>query len=262
MDKNKEGSNEAKSRDDKDKRRKVHLVVAGASEFGQYACARVLHRAYAHVTKVTLIVARRDERLFHTRRPAAAEWSHFSSLYECLEKLKSEGRPIDYVFDDHIQYLAAELLKEVGDYDRLGYVATRGEEHLPYTTILCTCCDRVLVEKPLSKCAEDVDPDGLFMKLKKKRENWSNEYPTAQNITTCEHYAFRKGFSDAKEKLVDFVKNHWDHGGINYEFRFFEPARADDLVKRLHAMQDGSILDVGVTHGLGPLSFILRKKIE
>ncbi|MFC2146791.1 hypothetical protein ACFLRT_05450, partial [Acidobacteriota bacterium] len=150
--------------------------------------------------------------------------------------------------------------KEVGDYDRIGYVATRGEEHLPYTTILTACCDRVLVEKPLSKCAEDVHPDGLFMKLEKKRKKWSDQkYPTAQTITTCEHYAFRKGFSDAQKDLVKFVKNHWDHGGLNYEFRFFEPARAEDLVKRLHAMQDGSILDVGVTHGLGPLSFILRK---
>jgi hypothetical protein len=205
MAENNKGSNEAKSSDDKDNRRKVHLVVAGASEFGQYACARVLHRAYAHVTIETLIVARKDERLFHTRRPAAAEWSHFPSLYECFEKLKSEGRPIDYVFDDHIQYLAAELLKEEGDYDRIGYVATRGEEHFPYTTILTSCCDRVLVEKPLSKCAEDVHPTGLFMKLENKRKKWSDQkYPTAQTITTCEHYAFRKGFSDAKEELVIF----------------------------------------------------------
>lgn len=252
-----------KTREDKDIRRKVHLVVAGASEFGQYACARVLHRAYAHVTKVTLIVARKDERLFHTRRPAAAEWSHFSSLYECLEKLESEGRPIDYVFDDHIQYLAAELLKEVGDYDRIGYVATRGEEHLPYTTILSTCCDRVLVEKPLSKCAEDVHPDGLFMKLEDRIEQrWHPKKKVNEIVTTCEHFAFRKGFSDAKKELVNFVKNHWGHKGLKYEFRFFEPAKAEDLVKRLHAMQDGSILDVGVTHGLGPLSFILRKKFE
>lgn len=244
----------------KKKRLKAHLVVAGASEFGQYACARVLHRAYAHVTKVTLIVARKDEQLFHKRRPAAAEWSRFSSLYECLEKLKSEGRPINYVFDDHIQYLAAELLKEGGDYDRLGYVATRGEEHLPYTTILSACCDRVLVEKPLSKCGEDVHPHGLFMKLEKKRKRWSKEYPTDQTITTCEHFTFRKGFSDAKERLVDFVANHWNHGKLKYEFRFFEPAKAGSLVSRLSAMQDGSILDVAVTHGLGPLSFILRER--
>jgi hypothetical protein len=100
------------------------------------------------------------------------------------------------------------------------------------------------------------------MKLERKRKRWSKKYPTAQTITTCEHYAFRKGFSDAKEKLVDFVKNHWNHGELKYEFRFLEPAKADDLVKRIHAMQDGSILDVGVTHGLGPLSFILRKKFE
>jgi hypothetical protein len=260
-----EGSNKVKSTDDKDNRRKVHLVVAGASEFGQYACARVLHRAYAHVTKVTLIVARKDEHLFQTRRPAAAEWSHFSSLKECLEKLKSEGRPIDYVFDDHIQYLAAELLKEVGDYDRIGYVATRGEEHLPYTTILSTCCDRVLVEKPLSKCAEDVHPNGLFKKLEKRiKQRWhpGKEVEIDEIITTCEHFTFRKSFSDAKKELVNFVKNHWNHGKLKYEFRFLEPTKADDLVKRLHAMQDGSILDVGVTHGLGPLSFILRKKFE
>jgi hypothetical protein len=253
-----ENQEEKKHRRGKE-RRKVHLVVAGASEFGQYACARVLHRAYAHVTKVTLIVARKDEQLFHKRHPAVAEWSHFPSLYECLEKLRSDGRPIDYVFDDHIQFLVTELLKEKGNFDRLGYVATRGEEHLPYTTILVTCCDRVLVEKPLSKCAEDVHPDGLFTKLQTRISEWSKKYSTAK-VTTCEHFAFRKGFSDAREKLVEFINRHWDHGNLKYEFRFFEPARAEDLVKRLHAMQDGSILDIGVTHGLGPLSFILREK--
>jgi len=249
------------------KRKNVHLVVAGASQFGQYACARVLHRTYVHSTKVTLIVARRDEQLFQNRQPAVAEWSHFSSLAKCIEQLKKDGRPIDYVFDDNIQYLVAELLKEEEDYDRIGYVATQGEEHLPYTSVLATCCDRVLIEKPGSKCVDDVCPNGLFEKLENRiNERWfprdKQQGGKIKVVTTCEHFAFRKGFSDAQEKLINFIHDHWGCGELTYEFRFFEPVEARALADRIPAMQDGSILDVGVTHGLGPLSFVLRKKLK
>jgi len=242
-----------------EKRQKVHLVVAGASQFGQYACARVLHRAYAHVTKVTMIVARKDEHAFHNWKPAVAEWSHFSNLYECITELREEKRPIDYVFDDNIQYLVAELLKENGDYERIGYIATRSEEHLPYTTILASCCDRVLIEKPVSKCVEDVQKNGYFTKLGEGITRWNKRF-LADKVTTCEHFTFRKGFSDAMESLNTFIEDHWDHKSLMYVFQFFEPAEVKSLVSRLSAMQDGSILDVGITHGLGPLSYILRKR--
>lgn len=234
------------------RRKKVHLVVAGASQWGQYACERVLHRVPANGGQVTLIVARRFEQLFNESPPTITAWARHPSLQACIDSLREDGQPIDYVFDDHLHHLAAELLQQREEYLRLGYVVTGAEEHYPYAKVLATICDRVLVEKPISKLIGDVHRQGRFPNLAK-------EFPHGR-LFSCEHYSFRKGYNDveAEGRLEKFVKCHSSHGALLYEFRFLEKAEPEELAGRAGAMQDGSILDVAVTHGLGPLSHILR----
>ncbi|MES1241176.1 MAG: hypothetical protein ABUT39_06105 [Acidobacteriota bacterium] len=230
---------------------KIHVVVAGASQWGQNACAQILHRVYAHGGRVTLIVARRFEERFTSDPPAASEWKEHASLRACIEDLRDrKNQPIDYIFDDQLQHLAMNLLRHRSEYRRLGYVATGGDEHYRYARVLASCCDRVLVEKPVSKMIEDVRPGGRFETLMAPRDGCA--------VYSCEHFAFRKGFTDAKEHLVHFVRKHRKScGSLRYEFRFFEPAEKEALRRRSSAMQDGSILDVAITHGLGPLAYLM-----
>jgi len=246
----------AQRRSGEESRRKVHVVVAGASEWGQNACARILHRVYAHGGRVTLIIARRFEERFRTERPATPEWREYTSLLACIEDLRDrKNQPIDYIFDDQLQHLATDLLRHRSECRRLGYVATGAEEHYRYARVLVSCCDRVLVEKPVSKLVEDVRPGGRFHALM----TYCNRPGLDCQVYSCEHFAFRKGFTDARNLLFDFVKRHRRCGRLRYEFRFFEPAEKAELRRRSSAMQDGSILDVAITHGLGPLAYLLRK---
>ncbi len=235
-------------------RKKVHLVVAGASQWGQHACAHVLHRSIGRGGRVTLIVARRFEHLFRNRRPSIKEWERYGSLKECLDDLRADGQPIDYVFDDHLHHLAAQLFEHQREYLRLGYVVTGAEEHYPYTQVLSICCDRVLVEKPISKLVRDVDPvDGRFRRL-------ARELPAGgqERVFGCDHFSFRKGFTDALQPLDGFIERHLGHR-LRYHFSFFETATREALTARPAAMQDGSLLDVAITHGLGPLSYLVKQ---
>lgn len=201
-----------------------------------------------------MVVARRFEHLFRTRKPAIKEWERYDSLHECLDDLSSAGQPIDYVFDDHLHHLAAQLLEHEREYRRLGYVVTGAEEHYPYARLLVTCCDRVLVEKPVSKLVRDVHPEehGRFRYLRALVANTDE----LGEIFGCEHYAFRKGFTDALPRLDAFIARHRTHR-LRYHFSFFETAEREALAARPAAMQDGSLLDVAITHGLGPLTYLL-----
>jgi hypothetical protein len=240
--------------------RRSHVVISAPSQWGQQGCAHLLHRAIAHGGRVTLIVPRRNERQFKTYRPTLDEWKDYSSVEECLEKLRAAGRPVNFIYDDHLNQLAVELISQRQSKSHLvvGYVTSSAEDHLAHAAYLSHFCERILVEKPVSRIYSEIRPDGDLTALVAKAER------RGCALKSAEHYLFRPGVTQVwwldpppnqvpRESLNGFLARH-RHCDLQYEFHFAEAAGRDDPSTRLGAYQDGSILDVLTPHGLGPVA--------
>jgi hypothetical protein len=236
-------------------RRRRHVVVSAPSQWGQLACEHLLHWSVANGGRVTLIVPRREQGRFKSAQPSLKEAQAFSSLHGWLEHQRTSGRPIDFVYDDQCNHLAAVLISQRSSETHLavGYVTSTADEHLYHARFLSQLCERVLVEKPVSRVFSELMSDGGFPRLAQE--------PSTCHLRTAEHYLFRPGVKDALESLEHFVKRH-RRCNLHYEFRFEEPGARDDPAQRAGAYQDGAILDVLAPHGFGPLAGLLLPMLD
>ncbi len=231
----------------------THVVISAPSQWGQQACDHLLHRAVADGGRVTLIVPRRERKRFESWPPTIQEWEDQPSLKAVLEQRRASGRPIDYVYDDQCNHLAAELISQQTARTHLtvGYVTSNADEHFNHADYLLRFCERVLVEKPVSRLFDEIRPDGKFPRL-------AASLPPGRFLATAEHFLFRPGVTRAWRSgtLQGFFERHQECD-LHYEFQFEEPEGRDDPAQRLGAYQDGSILDILATHGLGPVACLL-----
>lgn len=240
-----------------------HVVIAGPGQWGQQAVDHLLHRVVAHGGRITVIVPRRSEDQFRTYPPSYRAWSHYKSVQACLDDLRKGGKkPVHYLYDDQFSHLAAELIQQrrSREYLTAGYVTSGVESHYAYARFLSRFCDRVLVEKPVSKIRDEVKPkirdevkpsEGKFIQLAQEAEKMGCM------LLTADHFLFRPGvqqacYATANLGLSDFLLRH-KGCDLRYEFRFCEADVRDDPMSRLAAYHDGAILDVLIPHGLGPL---------
>ena len=254
-----------------------HVVISAPSEWGQLACDHLLKRAVAHGGKVTIIIPRKHQGLFSNNKPKIDAWKKYTTLKKCFDDLKASKQPIDYCFDDHLNKLAAVLIVERKSNTHLtvGYVTSSAEDHYLHTEFLSRYCERVLVEKPISRLYYDIRPDktgnSLFSKLVKKM---SNRKKYKCNILFADHFLFRLGITNAwnaedpthnkgdiTANLKDFLRRH-KGCNLQYNFCFEEPPAHDDPAKRPGAYQDGSIMDVLLPHGMGPVATLILPGIK
>jgi hypothetical protein len=244
-------------------RRRSHVVISAPSQWGQQGCFHLLHRAVAHGGRVTIIIPRRHEKLFRTAPPKFEGWKSFSSLKECFESLRAAGKPVDFIFDDHLNQLAAELISErqSGSHLTVGYVTSGAEDHFTHAKYLSSFCERVLVEKPVSRIYSEIEPEGCFPRLAREAQERNCV------LKTAEHYLFRPGVTQvwsigpsdsvpSTHSLNSFLNRH-QRCNLHYEFHFAEAAGRDDPAQRPGAYQDGSILDILAPHGMGPVARLL-----
>ncbi|MFH1464405.1 MAG: hypothetical protein ABIO70_08460 [Pseudomonadota bacterium] len=226
----------------------VHAVILNASQWSQAAAAHLLHRAVSHGGRVTMVVPRRDERLFATRAPAIREWAQHPSLRHAIDQLADLGQPIGYIYDDHLDALLGQLARE----RREGvlvvvYVASGAEEHILQAPCFLGFADTILVEKPASLFFMDLENNQLLKKSASVQDC---------RVLAAEHYLFRPGVTEAYEQLMAFITRH-ANDKLAYTFCFHEAAGHDDPNRRLGAYRDGALMDVGVVHGLGPVDRVL-----
>jgi hypothetical protein len=241
--------------------RRRHVVVSAPSQWGQQACEHLLHRSVANSGRVTLIVPRREQARFKRPRPSLKDGRSLPSLERWLEDQRASGRPIDFVYDDQCNHLAAVLISQRSSKTHLtvGYVTSSADEHLNHARYLSQFCERVLVEKPISRVYSEIVPGGGFPLLAQELEKVPAERMC--ELRTAEHYLFRPGVTEARESLKKFVARH-KRCNLHYEFCFEEPAGRDDPAQRPGAYQDGAILDVLAPHGFGPVAGLLLPMLK
>jgi hypothetical protein len=241
--------------------RRRHVVVSAPSQWGQQACEHLLHRSVANGGRVTLIVPRREQTRFTSTPASLKDGRYRPSLKRWLEDQRASGRPIDFVYDDQCNHLAAVLISQrsSGTHLTVGYVTTSADDHLNHARYLSQLCERVLVEKPVSRVFSEIVPGGGFPLLVQELSTLPLERTC--DLRSAEHYLFRPGVKDALESLQKFVDRH-RKCNLHYEFRFEEPADRDDPAQRPGAYQDGAILDVLAPHGFGPVAGLLLPMLE
>lgn len=240
--------------------RRRHVVVSAPSQWGQQACDHLLHRWVANGGRVTLIVPRRDQARFK-QTPPSLKQSGLPSFKQWLEDKRASKQPIDFVYDDQCNHLAAVLISQRTSNTHLtvGYVTSSADAHLNHARYLAQFCERVLVEKPVSRVASEIMPKGGFPLLAKQLSKLPED--RACELRTAEHYLFRPGVKDAWDSLQKFVARH-QACDLHYEFRFEEPWDRDQPEERPGAYQDGAILDVLAPHGFGPVAGLLLPMLK
>lgn len=236
-------------------RTRTRVYVLSPSEWGQRACDHLLHRCVAHDGSLTLVVAVRDTQRFRSSRPAIDAWRQYDSVHHAVCSLRDQGAPIEYLFDDRMPMLLERMRREREEGSRVVvYVASQPEYHSSHVAAFRGHADRILVEKPYSILYSDIfgPPDGPVS--------------DATQVLSAEHYMFRPGVTMAITELRS--RNLWEFLNANvgvdhfrYEFCFEEAASHDDPNRRLGAYKDGSLLDIAVVHGLGPIARILLPAI-
>ncbi|MFI5397759.1 MAG: ATP-binding protein [Candidatus Binatia bacterium] len=240
-----------------------HVVISAPSQWGQLACDHLLRRITLDGGKITMIVPRERQDRFEHAPPAIRNWKDSGSVKAHLDKLAKDGWPIEYVYDDHLSYLEAELIprRKAGDYLIAGYVTSGAEDHLRHATFLSGICNRVLIEKPISRISHDIRAGGPFQELVATH----SQDGRLCTLKAAEHYLFRPGVTrtitlahgnDSTRHLPGFLERH-KRCELAYEFHFEEPAQRDAPTERFGAYQDGSILDILTVHGLGPVARLL-----
>ena len=236
-----------------------HIVIAGPGQWGQQAADHLLNRAVVSGGEITFIVPRRNEQAFQSDAPTYKAWSNYPSVKDCIDALKLSGKPIRYIYDDHLNHLAAELIEQRNNefWRTVGYVTSAAEDHFAFAEFLVDYCERVLIEKPISKLWEDVKENGRFELLAKAAED------KGCTLKCAEHYLFRAGVERAwhieKDDILGlktFLERH-KCCNLTFEFQFCEEADRDRPEERPGAYQDGAILDVLASHGLGPVARFL-----
>jgi len=241
-----------------------HLVVVGTGERGQAAIDTLAHRVSVQGGRLTVVVPRRDQDAFANRAPRHPEWSAASSVKEHLEQLASGGRSVGYLYDDHIDHLAADLIhgRSTGR-PAVAYISGSAGNHYPFVRYLSRFCDTVLVEKPVSTLWRDIRPDGRFAMLAEQ----SRRLPNAPSLLVAEELMFRPGVIKAQlpqhgeeDPLQRFLTHH-AHCDLQYDFQMYESASRDDGSSHIARYQSGLLLDTLVPHGLGLLVCLVLRRI-
>ncbi|MCP4549993.1 MAG: ATP-binding protein [bacterium] len=226
--------------------------IISPSEWGQQACDHLLHGMMSWEGHVTLVIPRRDEDKFRTFKPAIKAWSDFDSVEDACKKLNGLGRPIDYMFDDRLDSIHARMIQNKTEgYRVIVYITSTAEYHFDHTKAFCDYADRVLVEKPCTP----------FFHQLADFEEYVGKHGRENKIRSAEHYLFRPGVTaalrdDDHYNLRSFLTAKRGQK-LEYTFCFAEAVGHDDPNMRLSAYNDGSILDIAVIHGLGPVARIL-----
>ena len=98
----------------------VRMYIVAPSEWGQQACDKLLGIARASDLHVTLIVPRRDELAFKSW-PIGAWKGEYKSVRHACDELAKKGHPISYVYDDFLDAIRAQMLRERNEQEpRLG----------------------------------------------------------------------------------------------------------------------------------------------
>ena len=240
----------------------VHVVIWGPSEWGQKAAANLSNFADQGI-RITFVVADRDRDKFESLESRHDAFRGFGSLKGFLDR--DEQTLIDYVYDSDLGRLAAQMCVERNsqEYFVVSYVASSSEDHFRGAAALAAFSNRVLIEKPLSRILDDVVEDGPFERLAAKASGFRCE------LFTDEHLLFRPAVEYAINptrqvfSLDEFLDRHSRCGGdLSYKFNFHEAASKDDPNLRLPAYQDGALLDMTITHGMGPLAQLIWPRFE
>lgn len=235
-----------------------HVVITTASQWGQQAADHLLKSVVAHGGQISLVIPRRDEWMFRNIKPSYQGWARHRSVADAIAYHQANGGPIDYAFDDQLPALEARLVQERRSSQRLtvAYITSAAEDHFAFAGLFSRCCDRVLVEKPISRVWSDVAKGGSFEKLADEASKLDC------TMKSADHYLFRPGFTLALHHapedagVTDFLRRH-SKCNLQIQFVFMEKAKRDDPMSRLGAFQDGAILDVAGSHGMGPVAVII-----
>ena len=165
----------------------VRMYIVAPSEWGQQACDKLLGIARASDLHVTLIVPRRDELAFKSW-PIGAWKGEYKSVRHACDELAKKGHPISYMYDDFLDAIRAQMLRERNEgYGVILYVTSNADKHIDYAKSFNGYAHRILIEKPYSAFYDDFY--GADEKLLQPAGD--------TQIVTAEHYLFRPGVTAA-----------------------------------------------------------------
>lgn len=247
------------------------LYIVAASEWGQQACERFLHSCINTDGHVTIIIPRKDQDAFENWSPVIPAWKDkYDSVKKAIDALREQGGPVGYVYDDHLDGIRARMIRErYENYLVAVYITSSSDRHIEDASAFVGYAERILIEKPYTLFIGDLRDGSPY--------HYKNLFENSTEVYSAEHYLFRPGITAAftlpeEDQVGKFLSNQFGlaetrgslstQPWLNYEFIFEEKSSHDDPNKRLNAYKDGSIMDIAVIHGLGPISRILLPALK